>query len=263
MASAPPRVNERRGADEADVAAAGRGVRMSRVSERPSAVALLSGGLDSAVAAASAQAEGLLVHGLTVDYGQRCRAEIGAAAKLADRMGLVTHRVVGVDLRAVGGSSLTGSTAVPRDRSDAEMGQGVPNTYVPARNTVLLAVALGLAEVVGARTLVIGANALDYSGYPDCRGPFLRAFEELASLATAAGTEEGARFRVSAPLLEMSKAEIVLRGVELDVPLVLTVSCYVQEGLTACGKCDACALRTKGFREAGVVNPTVQDGGRL
>lgn len=233
-------------------------------SERPLAVALLSGGLDSAVAAACVSADGAALHTLAVDYGQRCRAELAASRAVSLHLGALTHREVRVDLRALGGSALTDDIDVPRDRSDHEIGEGVPVTYVPARNTVLLSVALGLAEVVGAADLVIGANALDYSGYPDCRGPYLEAFERLAGLATAAGTEHGVTFRVRAPLLEMSKADIVRRGLELGVSLGATMSCYdpvERDGAWLhCGGCDSCALRRRGFREAGADDPTPYAG---
>ncbi len=226
----------------------------------PLAVALLSGGLDSAVAAASVVADGRDLHTLAIDYGQRCHAEFHAAHAVSASLGALTHRVVRVDLRALGGSALTSDVAVPKGRNDHEIGAGVPVTYVPARNTVLLSIALGLAEVVGAEELVIGANALDYSGYPDCRGPYLRAFEELAQLATAAGTERGVRFRVRAPLLDMSKADIVRHGLALGVPLSATMSCYdplEQSGeWLHCGECDSCALRRRGFREAAAEDPT-------
>jgi 7-cyano-7-deazaguanine synthase len=227
-------------------------------------VALLSGGLDSAVAAACVAAEGRTLHTLAIDYGQRCRAELTASRAVSAHLNAASHREVAVDLRALGGSALTDDMEVPRDRTDHEIGAGVPVTYVPARNTVLLSVALGLAEVVGGDTLVIGANALDYSGYPDCRGPYLRAFEALARLATAAGTEDGVRFHVAAPLLEMSKADIVRKGIELGVPLVDTMSCYdpVERGgvWLHCGGCDSCALRRRGFREAETDDPTPYAG---
>jgi len=227
----------------------------------PPAVALLSGGLDSAVAAAWILSEGVEVHGLSFDYGQRHRVELEAAERVAAALGLASHRVVSVDLGTIGGSSLTGDEEIPRDRPDEAIGAGIPSTYVPARNTVFLAVGLGLAEVVGADQIVIGANAVDYSGYPDCRGPFLEAFERLANLATAAGVEGRTRFRVRAPLLELTKAGIVRKGVELGVPLDLTHSCYdpvagASGDALACGRCDSCALRRKGFQEAGVPDPT-------
>ncbi len=224
------------------------------------AVALLSGGMDSAVAAAWAVAEGRRVHGISFDYGQRHRAELGAAEELATTLELASHRTVRVELDRLGGSALTDDVDVPKGRDARSIGTDIPITYVPARNTVFLAVALGLAEVVGAAELVIGANAVDYSGYPDCRGPYLEAFERLADLATAAGVEGRTRFRVWAPLLELGKADIVRKGVALGVPFARTHSCYDPvelEGATlACGECDACVLRRRGFAEADVPDPT-------
>ena len=223
------------------------------------AVCLVSGGMDSAVALAEARAAGFETHALSFDYGQRHKVELDAAARVATALGAKEQRVVRVDLSELGGSALTDAIAVPKDRCEADIGRGVPVTYVPARNTVFLAVALGWAEVLGARDLFVGVNALDYSGYPDCRPEFLRAFEELARVATAAGTEESARFRVHAPLLELSKAAIILRGLELGVDFGLTHTCYdpvVRGGsVLACGRCDACQLRLKGFREAGASDP--------
>jgi 7-cyano-7-deazaguanine synthase len=229
-------------------------------SERPRAVCLLSGGMDSAVAAAEARAEGFELYALSFDYGQRHKVELEAAAAVARALGASEHRCVRVDLSALAGSALTGGGEVPLDRADDQIGRGVPATYVPARNSLFLAVALGWAESLGARDLFLGVNALDYSGYPDCRPAFLRAFEELACVATAAGTERGARFRVRAPLLELSKREIVLRARELKLDLGLTHSCYDPRPgpggrVLACGRCDACALRRKGFREAGLADP--------
>jgi len=229
--------------------------------ERPArAVALVSGGLDSAVAAACLVAEGAQIDTLAVEYGQRCQAELEAARAVSLHLGARSHRVVAVDLRTIGGSALTDDVDVPKDRTDAEIGVGVPVTYVPARNTILLSLALGLAEVVGADQLVIGANALDYSGYPDCRGPFLDAFGRLANEATAAGTEGRSHFRVRAPLLELSKAEIVERGTELGVPFEITMSCYdpvEQNGeWLHCGRCDSCVLRRRGFEATAISDPT-------
>ena len=225
----------------------------------PPAVCLLSGGMDSAVALAEARAAGFAPYALTLRYGQRHAAELEAAPRVAEALGAVEHRTVDLDLAAIGGSALTDAVDVPKDRAEGEIGAGVPATYVPARNTVFLAVALGWAEVLGARDLFLGVNAGDYSGYPDCRPAFLRAFEELAAVATAAGTEEGARFRLHAPLLELSKARIVARAGELGVDLGLTHTCYDpcdEAGRTlACGRCDACLLRLAGFREAGVPDP--------
>jgi len=218
------------------------------------AVILLSGGLDSTTVLAIARAEGLECHCLTVDYGQRHRIEIEASSTVAAILGAASHRIVILDLRAIGGSALTDDIEVPKDGDPGSA--GVPITYVPARNTVLLSLLLGLAEVVDADQLFIGANAVDYSGYPDCRPAFLEAFENLASLATVAGSERGVRFRVRAPLLEMTKADIIRRGLDLSVDYGITWSCYdpTPDGL-ACGHCDSCQLRRRGFEEAGVEDP--------
>ncbi len=217
------------------------------------AVVLLSGGMDSATVLAYARREGVAVHALSIDYGQRHRSELEAARRIVEHLGAEEHRVVRVDLRAIGGSALTDETmAVPTAPT-----VGIPPTYVPARNTVFLALALGWAEVLDLRDLYIGANVLDYSGYPDCRPEYLRAFEALAQLATRAGVEEGARFRIHAPLLTLSKAEIVRLGSSLGVDYGLTVSCYrADEEGRACGLCDSCRLRRKGFLEAGLPDPT-------
>jgi len=221
------------------------------------AVVLLSGGLDSATAFAVAKAEGFAVHALSADYGQRHRVELERAAAIAKTMGAIEHRIVKLDLRQIGGSALTSDLAVPKDRSTDDMNHCIPATYVPARNTILLGLALGYAETVGACDLFIGANVLDYSGYPDCRPEFLTAFENLANLATKAGVE-GARFRVHAPLLKMTKAEIIREGVGLGVDYSRTLSCYDPDAAgRACGRCDSCQLRRKGFAEAGVPDPTV------
>ncbi len=219
------------------------------------AVILLSGGLDSTTVLAIAREEGLECHCLTVDYGQRHRVELEAAARVAAALGAASHRVINLDLRAIGGSALTDDIAVPKDQ-DPESGE-IPITYVPARNTVMLSLLLGLAEVVEADQLFIGANAVDYSGYPDCRPEFLQAFEKLAAVATVAGAEHGVQFRVRAPLLEMTKADIIRRGLSLGVDYGLTWSCYdpTPDGL-ACGHCDSCILRKRGFEEAGVEDPT-------
>ncbi|MEE4271953.1 MAG: 7-cyano-7-deazaguanine synthase QueC [Thermoanaerobaculales bacterium] len=216
---------------------------------------LLSGGLDSATVLAMARDEGFECHCLTVDYGQRHRVELEAAAGVAAELGAASHRVLTVDLRAVGGSALTDEIEVPH--GDEPGTGGVPVTYVPARNTILLALLLGHAEVTGATDLFIGANAVDYSGYPDCRPAFLEAFEHLADVATVAGAEHGARFRVRAPLLDLSKADIIRCGVALGVDYAITHSCYdpAPDGL-ACGDCDSCTLRRRGFTEAGVPDPT-------
>ena len=225
------------------------------MSDRRKASILLSGGLDSATVLAIAGADGFECHCLTVDYGQRHRVELDAAARVANALGAASHRVLTLDLRSIGGSALTDDIEVPH--GDVPGTDRVPVTYVPARNTVLLALLLGHAEVMGATDLFIGANAVDYSGYPDCRPAFLDAFAELANLATVAGTEHGARFRVHAPLLELTKAEIIQRGVDLGVDYGLTHSCYdpIADG-RACGDCDSCTLRRRGFEEAGVTDPT-------
>ena len=221
------------------------------------AVVLLSGGLDSATALAIAQADGFRIHALTFRYGQRHAAEVQAAGRIAAQMGVATHRTMDIDLRAFGGSALTADIPVPKDRGAAEMGTGIPVTYVPARNTIFLSLALALAEVAGAFDIFIGVNALDYSGYPDCRPDYIRAFEILANLATKAGIEKSGGFRIHAPLIALGKADIVRRGSGLGVDYGLTVSCYeAADDLGHCGRCDACLLRRRGFAEAGLVDPT-------
>ena len=222
----------------------------------PKAVVLLSGGLDSTTALAVARSRGYEAFALSVDYGQRHRVELERAATIAKALGAADHRTVKLDLRAIGGSALTADLAVPKDRTADDMGHGIPVTYVPARNTILLGLALGYAETVGAFDLFIGANVLDYSGYPDCRPEFLAAFENLANLATKAGVE-GGKFRVHSPLLKMTKAEIIREGVRLGVDYSLTLSCYDPDAEgRACGRCDSCQLRKKGFAEAGIPDPT-------
>ncbi|MDI3259793.1 MAG: 7-cyano-7-deazaguanine synthase QueC [Sinobacteraceae bacterium] len=225
---------------------------MSQAAESKRAVVLLSGGLDSATVLAIARSEGYACHALSVSYGQRHAAELAAARRIARMLGAVEHRELHVNLDTVGGSALTDpSIAVPESPSS-----GIPVTYVPARNTLLLALALGWAEVLGARDLFIGVNAIDYSGYPDCRPEFIHAFERLANLATKAGVE-GARFRVHAPLIRLGKAAIIRRGLQLGVDYAATVSCYQADAEgRACGRCDACRLRRAGFAEAGVPDPT-------
>jgi 7-cyano-7-deazaguanine synthase len=218
------------------------------------AVLLLSGGLDSATCFAIAKAEGFDVHALTIAYGQRHHVEVEQARALALALGAASHRVVSLDLRVIGGSSLTSEVPVEKDRVDDG---AIPATYVPARNTVFLGLALGLAEVVGAADLFLGVNAVDYSGYPDCRPAFLEAFERLAAVATRAGVE-GARLRIHAPLLRLSKAEIIQRGTALGVDYARTHSCYDPlSGGLACGHCDSCVLRRKGFAQAGIPDPTL------
>lgn len=222
------------------------------------AVVLMSGGLDSTTTCAWAREQGYTVYALSVDYGQRHRVELERARYLAGRLGVAEHRVVRVDLRAIGGSALTAEElAVPKDRTPEELTTGIPITYVPARNTLLLALALGYAETIGAFDIFIGANVLDYSGYPDCRPEFLQAFETLAQLATQAGVEGRGRFRIHAPLLHLTKADIIREAYRLGVEVHQTLSCYDPDAAgRACGHCDACLLRQKGFAEAGLVDPT-------
>jgi 7-cyano-7-deazaguanine synthase len=230
----------------------------SQMQGRPRAVVLLSGGLDSATAAAIARDEGFAVFALTVRYGQRHAVELEAARRVAAAVGVVEHRVVDIDLAGFGGSALTDATiAVPKDRPLATIAaHDIPVTYVPARNTVMLALALAWAEALGAHDIYLGVNVLDASGYPDCRPAFVAAFEQLANVATRAA-DGGPRFHVHAPLIMLSKAEIIERGTALGVDYGLTHSCYdPTPGGRACGRCDACALRRKGFAEAGVPDPT-------
>jgi 7-cyano-7-deazaguanine synthase len=216
------------------------------------AIVLLSGGLDSATTLALAKAQGFDCYALSVHYGQRHSSELAAAEQIATVLGVHEHRLMGIDLAGIGGSALTdASLAVPELPSD-----GIPATYVPARNTLLLSLALGWAEVIGARDIFVGVNAVDYSGYPDCRPEFIQAFENLAQLATKAGVE-GARFEIHAPLIEMSKADIIRTGQRLGIDFRLTVSCYQADAAgRACGKCDSCRLRAEGFAAAGVPDPT-------
>jgi len=217
------------------------------------AVVLLSGGLDSYTAAAMAKADGFSLNALTIHYGQRHAREVQSAREVARALGVDEHKELTVDLRPIGGSSLTSEIEVPRDRDlDAT---DIPSTYVPARNTIFLSLALGWAEVLGAHDLVVGVNALDYSGYPDCRPEFVRAFEGLANVATRAGVD-GTRFRVHTPLIQLSKADIIRRGIQLGLDYGLTNSCY-DPGPSGrpCGHCDSCVLRAKGFAEAGVADP--------
>jgi 7-cyano-7-deazaguanine synthase len=220
------------------------------------AVVLLSGGMDSAVVLAIAREQGYACHALSVRYGQRHTSELDAATRVAQALGAVAHKTVHVDLRSIGGSALTADIEVPLDSDQHPGGPAIPVTYVPARNTIMLSVALGWAEVLGSAHLFCGVNAVDYSGYPDCRPEFIAAFERLAGVATKAGVE-GAGFRVHAPLLRMSKAEIVREGLRLGVDFAATVSCYRADAEgRACGHCDACRLRAEGFAAAGVADPT-------
>jgi 7-cyano-7-deazaguanine synthase len=224
-------------------------------SEKP-AVILLSGGLDSATAAAIARHEGFTLWALSVDYGQRHRFELDAARRVANALGVRRHVVLAVDLAQLGGSALTDAIAVPKDRGSDEMSHGIPITYVPARNTVLLSLALAYAEVVGAADIFLGVNAIDYSGYPDCRPEYVAAFAELANLATKASVEGRLKFAIHAPLIHMTKAQIIRRGLELGVDYSLTHSCYDPDSTgQSCGRCDACTLRLKGFAEAGEKDP--------
>lgn len=221
------------------------------------AVVLLSGGLDSATVLALAKSQGYACHALSIDYGQRHSLELDAARRVAKQLGVASHRIVKVDLRAIGGSALTDDIAVPQGRSDAEISHGIPVTYVPARNTIFLALALGLAEVVGAFDLFVGVNAIDYSGYPDCRPEFIEQFEHLANLATKAAVECRGQFIIHAPLVTLNKAQIIRAGNHLGVDYGLTLSCYAPDAQgRACGRCDSCQLRRKGFLEAGLADPT-------
>ena len=229
------------------------------------AIVLLSGGMDSATVLALARAGGFAVHALSFRYGQRHAIELGAATRLARALGAASHQVVELDLRRFGGSALTADLPVPKDRSGGEIGHGIPVTYVPARNTLFLAYALAWAEVIPARDIFIGVNALDYSGYPDCRPEFLEAFERAANLGTRLGVEEGG-LRIHAPLLRLSKAEIITRGLEAGVDFGLTRTCYDPDAAgAACGRCDACTLRLRAFAQLGLVDPAPyrQTDGRI
>jgi 7-cyano-7-deazaguanine synthase len=228
---------------------------MTLVDSAPRAVVLVSGGMDSAVTLAMARAQGFACYALSVAYGQRHASELAASARVATMLGAVEHKIVAVDLRSIGGSALTADIAVP-EHVDTRGENDIPVTYVPARNTIMLAIALGWAETLGANDLFCGVNAVDYSGYPDCRPAFIAAFERLANLATKAGVE-GHTLRVHAPLSDMSKADIVREGLRLGVDFAQTVSCYrADDAGRACGHCDACVLRARGFAEAGVADPT-------
>jgi 7-cyano-7-deazaguanine synthase len=222
------------------------------------AICLLSGGLDSATCLAVARREGFETYALSFDYGQRHRQELVAAERVAAHLGAHAHRVARIDLRVFGGSALTDEIDVPKHRSAAEMGEGIPITYVPARNTIFLSFALAWAEVVQADTIFIGVNAVDYSGYPDCRPEFIHAFEHMANLATKTGVEGRTNLSIRTPLIELSKAQIIHLGLSAGVDLGLTHSCYdpTADG-RPCGQCDSCLLRAKGFAEAGVADPLV------
>jgi 7-cyano-7-deazaguanine synthase len=227
-----------------------------QVNPRKPAVVLLSGGLDSATVAAIAHSQGFAVNALSFSYGQRHSWELEAARRVARSLGIESHRVVNIDLRAFGGSALTADIDVPKGRSGDDMSHGIPITYVPARNTIFLSYALAWAEVLEAEDIFIGVNALDYSGYPDCRPEYIRAFESMANLATKAAVEGRQHVSIHAPLIDLTKAQIIRRGLELGIDYGLTSSCYdpSPEG-HPCGECDSCQLRRKGFREAGTVDP--------
>jgi 7-cyano-7-deazaguanine synthase len=226
------------------------------MSQQPKAVILLSGGLDSSTCLAIARDQGFQPLALSFRYGQRHQHELAAAARIAKVLGAARHMVVDIDLRAFGGSALTADIAVPKDRDEGAMAEGIPVTYVPARNTIFLSFALALAEVEQAQDIFIGVNAVDYSGYPDCRPDFIAAFETMANLATKAAVGDGRRLTIHTPLLRLSKADIIRTGLKLGVDYGLTTSCYdpTEAGL-ACGHCDACKLRLKGFSEAGLTDP--------
>ena len=228
----------------------------ARMKQAPRAVVLLSGGLDSTTTLAIARSEGFEVRGITFRYGQRHAREVEAARRVAERYALAEQVVVDFDLRAFGGSALTGDLSVPKGRGLDEMGHGVPVTYVPARNTIFLSFALAYAESQSADDIYLGVNALDYSGYPDCRPEYVAAFERMANLATSAATEHGRRMTIHAPLIHLTKGEIIRRGLELGVDYSLTTSCYDPTATgAACGQCDACLLRLKGFAENALRDP--------
>ncbi len=231
---------------------------MTNSSPKP-AVVLLSGGLDSATTAAIARDQGFTLYALSFDYGQRHKHELDAARRVAAALGVVRHLVLPLDLRAMGGSALTADIDVPKDRPDSEMEHGIPITYVPARNTVFLSLALGWAEVLGAADMFIGVNAVDYSGYPDCRPEFIAAFEKVANLATRAGVEGTLRFKIHTPLISWTKAQIIQRGLDLGIDFALTHSCYDPDANGhPCGHCDSCQLRNRGFAELGMTDPSLK-----
>lgn len=229
------------------------------MAEQKNAVVLLSGGLDSTTALAIAGAEGFRTHALSFRYGQRHSVELEAASRVAKAMGAAQHVVADIDLRLFGGSALTAEIDVPKGRTHSEMGEGIPVTYVPARNTIFLSFALAWAEVLESSDIFIGVNALDYSGYPDCRPEYIAAYEQMANLATKAGVEGSQQLKIHTPLISLTKAEIIRKGTALGVDYALTSSCYdpSPEG-EPCGQCDSCQLRAKGFAEAGVADPLVQ-----
>jgi 7-cyano-7-deazaguanine synthase len=228
-----------------------------------SAVVLLSGGLDSTTTLAIAKAEGFESYALSFRYGQRHKVELESAARVAKAMGVTEHVIADIDLRRFGGSALTSDIAVPKDRRVDEMRQGIPITYVPARNTIFLSFALGWAEVLEANHIFIGVNALDYSGYPDCRPEYIAVYEQMANLATKAGVEGRQRLKIHTPLIQLTKAQIIRKGTELGVDYALTSSCYDPgEDGRPCGYCDSCQLRAKGFAESGIADPLMAKFGR-
>ncbi len=224
-------------------------------SDKSKAIVLLSGGIDSTTTLAIARDNGFICYALSFDYNQRHRFELDAAANVANALGAIDHRIVKIDLRAFGGSALTDDIDVPKDRPPKMMNEGIPITYVPARNTIFLSFALAYAEVLGATNIFIGVNAIDYSGYPDCRPQYIKAFETMSNLATKMGVE-GQRVTIHAPLIDLTKAQIIKRGIDLGVDYSLTFSCYdPQPNDEPCGHCDSCLLRAEGFRQAGVTDP--------
>jgi 7-cyano-7-deazaguanine synthase len=225
--------------------------------QQKKAVVLVSGGLDSATVLAIARDQGYACYALSFNYGQRHAVELEAAKRVSMMLGAYEHRTATIDLRVFGGSALTSDVAVPKDRADAEMAAGIPITYVPARNTIFLSFALAWAEVLGAQAIFIGVNAVDYSGYPDCRPAFIEAYQVMASLATAASTQDGQAVQICTPLIHMTKEEIIRTGLALGVDYAQTISCYDPDGQGyACGHCDACALRRRGFEHAQITDPT-------
>ena len=225
------------------------------------AVVLLSGGIDSATTLAIAQNRGFDIYALSFRYGQRHVVELEAAMRIARSSSVVKHLIIDIDLRLIGGSALTADIAVPKSRSTEQMGKDIPVTYVPARNTIFLSYALAWAEVVGVNDIFIGVNALDYSGYPDCRPEYIAAYEQMANLATKAGVESGQKLKIHTPLIQMSKAQIIQKGIELKMDYSLTHSCYDPSASgEACGKCDSCLLRLKGFKDAGIKDPVRYKG---
>lgn len=222
------------------------------------AVVLLSGGLDSATVIAIARDQGFDVHAISFRYGQRHSVELTAADRVAKYLGVAEHKTAEIDLRLFGGSALTADIDVPKNRSDDDMSHDIPVTYVPARNTIFLSFALAYAEVIGAKDIFIGVNALDYSGYPDCRPDYIAAYEKMANLATKAGVTDDEKIRIGTPLIDMTKAQIVSVGTKLGVDYSMTISCYDPDAEgRACGHCDSCQLRAKGFKEAGLADPTI------